>query len=98
MYVENNNIFYVDINQSGSRRQITYDGVDGVIFNGVTDWLYEEEIFGDVETFRFSPDCSKLVYMKLDDSKIKEFTFATYKYDDAYPEYVKVRIPAVSVK
>lgn len=39
VYVYENNIFYVP-NVNDTHYQVTTTGVDGVIFNGVTDWLY----------------------------------------------------------
>lgn len=40
-YVYLNNIYYMSSVQDESPVQVTTDGEDGVIYNGVPDWVYE---------------------------------------------------------
>ena len=52
--VHGNDVYYVDdvdeirdldaVGDPGVVRRLTTSGVDGVVFNGVADWLYEGEI------------------------------------------------------
>lgn len=45
MFVQNNNIYYLeDYDYQNPRKQatqITFDGVQDEIFNGIPDWVYE---------------------------------------------------------
>lgn len=44
MYIYGNNIYYMpDI--SSAPIQLTSSGVEGVIFNGIPDWVYEGKCF-----------------------------------------------------
>tara|TARA_B100001057_G_scaffold500930_1_gene618937 strand:- start:20308 stop:22341 length:2034 start_codon:yes stop_codon:yes gene_type:complete len=62
------------IDDSVSR--ITNDGNNEII-NGITDWVYEEE-FGFVRAFLWSPDSSKLVFLRFDESKVPLFSMDIY--------------------
>lgn len=42
-YVFNNNLYFVSSPDSISQ-QITLDGVPGIIYNGVPDWVYEGKL------------------------------------------------------
>ncbi len=89
-YVQNNNLYYKDLS-SKKTTQITTDGKMNEIINGVTDWVYEEE-FGIVKVFEWSPDGSKIAFLRSDESKVKEFTMPMYK-GELYPEYVTFKYP-----
>ena len=41
--------------------QLTNTGMPGVIYNGIPDWVFEEEVFEDNFALWWSPDASKLV-------------------------------------
>lgn len=42
VYILNNNIYYVSSPENAERPiQITRDGIPGIIYNGVPDWVYE---------------------------------------------------------
>lgn len=43
-YVYENNVYLYDENNAVRERKITEDGIDGVFYNGVPDWVYEEEV------------------------------------------------------
>ncbi len=88
-FVRDNNIF-IKYLESGKERQITFDGKDGHIINGTTDWVYEEE-FSLVKGFQWSPDSRKIAYMRFDESGVKEWNL-TY-YGDLYPELYKYKYP-----
>ncbi|KAL9658559.1 hypothetical protein ABK040_006098 [Willaertia magna] len=96
-FVQENNIYLhrFDTNSGETKdyKQITFDGSDELIFNGISDWLYEEEVIGGVDTYFFSPDCSKIVYLKLNDSQVPMFQLPDYEPDQSYTHYKKVRWP-----
>ena len=47
------------------------------IFNGVTDWLYEEE-FGTTALLAFSPDSKYLAFVRLDEKEVPTFEWQTF--------------------
>ena len=67
------------------------------IFNGVSDWLYEEE-FGVTGLFSFSPDSKYLAFVRLDEKQVPTFEWQTYLSADSedmrlYPELHSLRYP-----
>ena len=96
-FVQENNIYMHTFDsttgKSKSVNQITTDGANELIFNGISDWVYEEEVIAGVDTFFFSPDCAKVLYLKLNDSQVPLIQLPDYVMDKTNPEYLKVRIP-----
>jgi hypothetical protein len=99
-FVEQNNIFVSALTNSAvmaATSQVTTDGDDEVIFNGVTDWLYEEEVYGGVSTMKWSTDCSRLAFLKLNESLVPTYEWDDYSPESPYPISKKVRITTVSI-
>lgn len=73
-FVRGNNIFIYDISTQRERR-ITLDGTPKIL-NGRLDWVYQEELYGrgNFEAYWWSPDSSKLAYLRLDENPVPEFT------------------------
>ena len=94
-YVKDNNVYYQNL-ENGATMPITEDGEYNNIINGSADWVYEEE-FAFAKAFFWSPDGSKIAYMKFDESEVNEFTMTNY-HDDLYPEYVTFKYPKVGEK
>jgi dipeptidyl-peptidase-4 len=65
-FVRGNNLF---IWSNGTTTQITKDGSPD-LFNGVPDWVYEEEIFSSNNVLWFSPDGASLAYLKIDETGV----------------------------
>lgn len=85
-YVKGNNMFYAQL-PSGNEIQITDNGLDTVIFNGIADWVYEEEMLGTTRAFYFSKDSRFIAYAEIDDSNIKDIEYQLInKPEDVYPE------------
>lgn len=57
--------------------QITKDGAQGKVLNGIADWAYEEE-FGATRFYEWSPDSKLLAFVKFDESKVREFSFQRF--------------------
>ena len=69
-YVDfNNNLHYRHSAESGDI-QLTKTGLDGVVYNGIPDWVSEEEVFEDNKALWWSPDGSKLVYGVFNDTLV----------------------------
>ena len=70
------------------------------IFNGISDWLYEEE-FGTTGLFAFSPDNKQIAFVRLDETEVPTFSWQTYLADDEdqlsnkglYPQLHSLRYP-----
>jgi len=96
-YVKNNNVYYRD--NIGNEYQLTTDGFPGVIYNGVPDWVYEEEVFGTAGAIWFSPDGNKMAIASFDDTDVEIFKYYLYgepgMMENQYPEEVSIRYPKV---
>ncbi|KAM3585566.1 uncharacterized protein V6R79_021237 [Siganus canaliculatus] len=89
IYIFENNIYYQSDVRSNSLR-ITSSGMEGVIFNGLADWLYEEEILHSHLAHWWSPDGEKLAFLTINDTLVPnmvlpQFTGNTYPKGLQYP-------------
>uniref|UniRef100_A0A7N6A445 Dipeptidyl peptidase like 10 n=1 Tax=Anabas testudineus TaxID=64144 RepID=A0A7N6A445_ANATE len=101
IYIFENNIYYQSDVKSNSLR-LTSSGKDGVIFNGIADWLYEEEILHTHVAHWWSPDGERLAFLVLNDSLVPNmalprFTGMAYPKGKQYP-YPKAGQPNPVVK
>uniref|UniRef100_A0A8D0B2R5 Inactive dipeptidyl peptidase 10-like n=1 Tax=Sander lucioperca TaxID=283035 RepID=A0A8D0B2R5_SANLU len=88
IYIFENNIYYQSDVKSNSLR-ITSSGM-GVIFNGLADWLYEEEILHSHLAHWWSPDGERLAFLTINDTLVPkmvlpQFTGNTYPKGLQYP-------------
>ncbi|KAI3356568.1 hypothetical protein L3Q82_017769, partial [Scortum barcoo] len=89
IYIFENNIYYQTDVQSSSWR-LTSSGQDGIVFNGITDWLYEEEVLPTNVAHWWSPGGSRLAYLTINDSLVPNmllprFTGSLYPRGKEYP-------------
>jgi dipeptidyl-peptidase 4 len=73
-FVRGHNLFTIDVASKGEH-QLTSDG-SAKLLNGRLDWVYEEEVFGrgKPKAYWWSPDSKSIAYMKVDDSRVPDFT------------------------
>uniref|UniRef100_A0A668AHW8 A-type potassium channel modulatory protein DPP6 n=1 Tax=Myripristis murdjan TaxID=586833 RepID=A0A668AHW8_9TELE len=69
IFIFENNIYYRSTVESRSIRLVS-TGKEGVIFNGLSDWLYEEEIFQSHIAHWWSPDGARLAYATINDTLV----------------------------
>uniref|UniRef100_A0A8C2XCS1 A-type potassium channel modulatory protein DPP6 n=1 Tax=Cyclopterus lumpus TaxID=8103 RepID=A0A8C2XCS1_CYCLU len=69
IFVFENNIYYRSRVDNRSIRLVS-TGKEGVIFNGLSDWLYEEEIFQSHVAHWWSPDGARLAYATINDTLV----------------------------
>lgn len=97
-FVRGNNLF---VWNDGEISQITDNGGPDT-FNGVPDWVYEEEIFGDRYTLWYSPDGEYIAYLSFDETGVETFTVPYYmdnqKIAPSYPRDLDIRYPKVGTK
>ncbi|XP_066201541.1 inactive dipeptidyl peptidase 10 isoform X4 [Saccopteryx leptura] len=89
IYIFENNIYYQPDIKSSSLR-LTSSGKEGIIFNGIADWLYEEELLHSHIAHWWSPDGERLAFLMINDSLvpnmvIPRFTGALYPKGKQYP-------------
>lgn len=54
-------------------------------FNGVPDWVYEEEVFSADYALWWSPDSKRVAYLESDETDVDVYTFPIYNPDvDSY--------------
>lgn len=94
-YVYNNNIYLKNL-ASGIQTQITFDGEKNKIINGITDWVYEEEL-GFVRAFQWNKDGTSLAFLRFDETEVPEFSMTNFG-DGLYPENVTFKYPKAGEK
>lgn len=73
-FVRDYNLWLIEL-ASGRERALTADG-GPELFYGRLDWVYQEEIYGrgNFKGYWWSPDSSRIAFLRLDESPVKEFT------------------------
>ncbi|XP_075972694.1 venom dipeptidyl peptidase 4-like isoform X2 [Anticarsia gemmatalis] len=69
-FVYRNNIYY-QASLTTEARQITTTGQLNVIYHGIPDWVYEEEVFGSNNAIWFSNDGTKMAYVTFNDNYVR---------------------------
>ena len=75
-FVRENNIFLV---KDGEELRVTTDGRRNEVINGIPDWVNEEE-FGHDRAMVFTADGRYLVWIRYDETSVKEYNMPTYSY------------------
>ncbi len=72
-YIRENNLILAG--PDGKDVPVTTDGGPAV-FNGYLDWVYQEEVYGrgKFKAFWWSPDSTRLTFLRLDEAEVKDFT------------------------
>lgn len=94
-FVRGNNLY---LHNNSEVTQITFNGSPD-FFNGVPDWVYEEEIFGDRYALWWSPDATSIAYLSFNETGVGTFTIPYYmdnmQYAPPYPRELGLRYPKV---
>ncbi|KAM4688389.1 A-type potassium channel modulatory protein DPP6 isoform 2-T2 [Discoglossus pictus] len=77
IFIFENNIYYQMKVESRAIRLVS-TGKEGVIFNGLSDWLYEEEILKTHIAHWWSPDGARLAYTTINDTKVPTMEIPVY--------------------
>ncbi|GAA5809797.1 hypothetical protein MFLAVUS_003210 [Mucor flavus] len=89
-YVMNNDLYVTDLN---NYERITFDGSQ-TVFNGIPDWVYEEEVLSSNFALWWAPDSTHVAYLRLDETKVPEFHLQLYTDRNAsYPKESSIRYP-----
>ncbi|XP_029102056.1 dipeptidyl aminopeptidase-like protein 6 isoform X2 [Scleropages formosus] len=83
IFIFENNIYYRATVESRTIRLVS-SGKEGVIFNGLSDWLYEEEIFQTHIAHWWSSDGARLAYATINDTLVPQMEIPMFT-GSAYP-------------
>ena len=89
-YVFENNIYIYNVAEK-TEKQITKDGKINSIINGITDWVYEEEL-GFVRAFEWNAKGDKIAFLRLDETEVPEFSMDIFG-SDLYPSEQVFKYP-----
>ena len=84
-----NNLYIYKIDFKTEVALTTGDNTE--IFNGISDWLYEEE-FGVTRLFAFSPDSKLVAFVRLDETDVPTFDWQVFLGAN-YPKTESLRYP-----
>lgn len=105
-YVRGNNIYIVKLLYGNAESAVTTDGREGVMINGVPDWVYEEE-FLTSRSMVFTADSKQIVYIKYDITAEEDHSIigtansgtpSTYKYPTAGSDNAKVAVYSYDIR
>ncbi|XP_026313820.1 venom dipeptidyl peptidase 4-like [Hyposmocoma kahamanoa] len=95
-FVHKNDIYYKE-NISADAIPITTNGEEYVIYNGIPDWVYEEEVFGSNNAMWFSADGTKLAYATFNDTEVRIMKVPHYGVPGSvyyqYTQHKEIRYP-----
>ncbi|KAH8333609.1 hypothetical protein KR059_001206, partial [Drosophila kikkawai] len=78
VWVQGYDIYYRTEVRSPTVHRITHDAVPGVVYNGIPDWLYEEEILHANNAIWMSDNGQLMLYATFNDTHVQEQHFAWY--------------------
>ncbi|OBZ88076.1 putative dipeptidyl-aminopeptidase B [Choanephora cucurbitarum] len=89
-YVLGNEIFITDLQNT---TRVTFDG-SSTVFNGVPDWVYEEEVFSKNYAMWWSPDSTHLAYLRFNETTVPEYHIQYYtSSNNPYPDEKSIKYP-----
>ncbi|XP_034669414.1 uncharacterized protein LOC117902264 isoform X1 [Drosophila subobscura] len=78
VWVHSYDIYYRKEARGTTAHRITHDAVPGVVYNGIPDWLYEEEILHANNAIWMSDTGQLMLYATFNDTNVQEQHFAWY--------------------
>ncbi|XP_041374304.1 dipeptidyl peptidase 4-like isoform X3 [Gigantopelta aegis] len=93
--VQDNNIYYkANVEDDQNPTPLTHTGMPGIIYNGIPDWIYEEEIFSTDHALWWSPDGVYLCYAIFNNTMVHKYYYPVYSdYNHPYAQVVTIPYP-----
>jgi dipeptidyl aminopeptidase/acylaminoacyl peptidase len=92
-FVYENNL-YVQANVTSDPVQVTTDGHLTDVFNGVADWLYEEDVTSESSTHFWSPNSEYIVYARINATEVPFQSWPVYgDKSDVFGKTQEIRYP-----
>uniref|UniRef100_A0A8C8SE18 Fibroblast activation protein alpha n=1 Tax=Pelusios castaneus TaxID=367368 RepID=A0A8C8SE18_9SAUR len=95
-YVYQNNI-YLKQHPEEPPIKITSNGKENEIFNGIPDWVYEEEMLATKYALWWSPNGKFLAYVEFNDTDIPVIEYSYYG-EEKYPRKIIIPYPKAGAK
>lgn len=99
VYVDEDNNIYYRRSVMDRDEKLTTTGKDAVFFNGIPDWVFEEEVFEDNKAMWWGPDGNTLVFGSFNDTEVGNVLLKAYgdwKDIEQYPIIEEVPYPKVN--
>ncbi|XP_029305666.1 dipeptidyl peptidase 4-like [Cottoperca gobio] len=90
-YVWKNNV-YIKTSPGSPPQQVTFNGKENWILNGIPDWVYEEEMFSSNQGLWWSPGGKYVAYAEFNDTKVHTIEYTWYG-ENQYPRTVSIPYP-----
>lgn len=95
-YVRHNDLYMLDLEAfrqgRGGEQRLSEDGEPDVVFNGITDWVYWEEIWGrDATASWWNGEGSHLAYYHIDDREVSVYPLVDTS--ELHPKVTMQRYP-----
>ncbi|CAG9534894.1 unnamed protein product [Cercopithifilaria johnstoni] len=95
-FVHQNDIYYGKGPDDNDIYRITRDN-DTLVYNGVADWIYEEEIFNSNVGLWWSKSGQYLAFIRIDDRRVSLIQYPSFAQQQ-YPTMNKIPYPKTGVK
>lgn len=101
-FVHKRNVYVKDI-ETGDIVQVTRDG-GANIFNGIPDWVYEEEVYSGDSVMWWSEDGKHLAFLRTDETDVQVYPLQMYmnKAPDStpplYPKTSEIKYPKAGTR
>uniref|UniRef100_A0A3Q3WAU1 Uncharacterized protein n=1 Tax=Mola mola TaxID=94237 RepID=A0A3Q3WAU1_MOLML len=90
-YVWGHNV-YIKSSPTSPPQQVTFNGKMNEIFNGIPDWVYEEEMFSSNQGLWWSPGGKYVAYVETNDTMVHTIEYSWYG-SNQYPSTVSIPYP-----
>ena len=100
VYVDEDNNIYYRASVYDQDEKLTQNGQHITFFNGVADWVTEEEVLEDDKAYWWAPDGKKIVFGSYNDTKVENYTLEDYgpwREIDPYPYIEQIAYPKVNM-
>ncbi|EJD48202.1 hypothetical protein AURDEDRAFT_113055 [Auricularia subglabra TFB-10046 SS5] len=97
-FVSSNDLYVLPDAESTVPIRVTSTG-NHSFFNGITDWVYEEEVFNGPGALWWSPDGTRIAYLVTNDDGVRDFEYTVFNSAwnsnnvQAYPDTMRMPYP-----